>query len=274
MSTTFDVHFSGTYSRDEVPPRCRKPRPVIHSAEADVSVRIVDATDAPVAFRVRRFDSEPADEVRLFDGDLYGLYRPFSRQVEPSIPGDAHFPANQNIEPYLGPIHFRYVSSDEGFTQAAEDWAEEFLIIDGIVWSKTGEPCYSVYVSHGRAAVLTGTLPDYGVVFRADDFEGALAYAVHNGGDREREPRIEVLIPEAVTIVTPPVTPDEVEALRSAYSSAVYDLYNATSRKDAAESTDVLDKVVRLREEIAATGWPLFDERLTAYEGRKHPEDD
>ena len=47
------VRAHGTFTAMEIPPRCRKPRPVTHETTAVSSVPIVRPEQAPAAFRLR-----------------------------------------------------------------------------------------------------------------------------------------------------------------------------------------------------------------------------
>lgn len=234
---TFDITIDGTYTAHEVPPRCRKPRPVEYPTSAVVTVPVVDDAAAPVAFEVREAIGGDR-QVRTWDGNLYGPYRPFSRQTETSIAGDEHFPAERSAEWHIT----RDASTAEEFADLVTEQYAHFLIVDVDgrleVWAPCGEPRYVVMtfgMSHnGSTGLMTSGSDNSNLkasaYFRADDFESARTYALRvatNRGDlrsvpglETQEPDITVLIPDAVTLVVPDAEPEEVEQARTALTAA------------------------------------------------------
>ena len=279
----FAINLTGTFTRDEIPPKCRKPRPVTHETSAQVEVPMVTSDEAPVAFRVREIE-DIVKEIRTFDGRLFAPYLPWSRQEETSLPGSAHFPPPVDTE-----LHsLRYVTfdvdSDEAYYQKAKDYYQRFLIIDGIVWEEVAEPGYHVSTlglggMNGSSVSLgVSTRKDYGTLFRADEFEDALAWAKTLADERrdsssryidpksvERLRTIEVLVPEAVTLVTIAPAPKEVRDLRFQYSLARDYLSRATTPD---EETERFAEVVRLREEIVKKGHSPIESDARPYEAR------
>lgn len=276
---SFTLNIKGAYTRLEVPPRCRKPRPVTHAAQVQVEVRAVTAAEAPVAFRVNDW-SEDENEIRTFAGRLFAPYRPTARQDEPTRPGDESFP--QNVD-FTRTYYGAELDSEEAFKRAIEDFYASFLIIDGIVWEEVSEPFYVVTTfgmgnNHGGTALMVNG--NGGTVFRADEFDEALAHAIETAEDRgdtknvhnfktdpEQYRAIDVLIPDAVTLVTVPPAPKEVRHLRWDYDEARRNLYKAESPD---EETRAFAQVSMLREQIAALGHtPVAVSNYTPYEARK-----
>lgn len=195
--------------RGVVPPRCRRPRDVWHDETTAVEVREVSAADAPIAFRVR----EPIRgtwPARWHGERLYALYRPWAHQQEVSRAGSRYFPPERRDTTTRG------LSRDDALA-ALRDWAESFLVVDGVVWQQVGEPRYVVMTfglghNHGGTALLTDTgyNPNIaaGRYFRADQFREARASAVATAerrgdsndipGLRRLRPPIRVVIASAV----------------------------------------------------------------------------
>lgn len=276
----FAISLTGTYTRDEIPPRCRKPRPVTHETSAQVEVPMVTSDEAPVAFRIREIEDR-VKEIRTFDGRLFAPYLPWSRQEEPSLPGSLHFPQDVNTE---RDRPFRSGESDEDYYRNAEAYYRQFVIIDGVVWRETSEPGYHVStlglggLNGSSTSLGVSTRKDHGTLFRADEFEAALAWArevANERGDRstryidpesvERHRAIEVLVPEAVTLVTVAPAPKEVRDLRFKYSLA-RDYLNRATTPD--EETERFAEVVSLREAIIKRGHSPIESDARPYEAR------
>lgn len=179
MTSPFAVTVHGTYTRSEVPPRCRKPRPVLYDTTATVTVESVSSSAAPVALRVTELrDEERApSEIRTYQGRLYAPHESYYRQEGPTVPGDSRFPSEVTTHRY------DHASSSEEFLSAIIDAYKPFLIIDGIVWAETSEPGYLVATFgiggvNGTTSLMVSDRTDYGTLFRADEFEAARAHAV------------------------------------------------------------------------------------------------
>lgn len=281
MPTPFTVTVHGTYTRDEIPPRCRKPRPVTYDATATVDVASVTGQEAPVAFRITKLydDGRNTSEIRTYQGRLFAPYKPFSRQVEPTVPGDSHFPAEVTADNVR---MWRAASTADEFHATVHELFSRHLIIDGIVWTETSEPGYLVATFgiggiNGSTGLMVSDRKDHGVLFRADELEEARAHAAEVSRDRgdredryegdaaERHRAIEVLIPEAVTLVTVPPEPMEVRDLRFDYDIARDRLSRVYSPD---EETDAFEEVVRLREAIIRRGYTPVESDARPYEAR------
>lgn len=274
----FAISLTGTYTRDEIPPRCRKPRPVTYETSAQVEVPTASSDDAPVAFRIREVEDR-IKEIRTFDGRLFAPYLPHSHQEEPSLPGSVHFPQGVDTErSNLRHVTFN-VDSDEAYYRQAQEHYRRFLIIDGVVWEETTEPGYHVAVfGFGNVSLGVSDRKDHGTLFRADEFDAALAWARELTSERrgpsgrytdpegvERYRAIEVLIPEAVTLVTVAPAPKEVRDLRIEYSMA-RDRFSRAESPD--EETRYFAEVVRLRDEIIKKGHSPVKSDARPYEAR------
>lgn len=278
---TFNITVTGTYTRDEIPPRCRKPRPVSHDTSAKATIPTVTATDAPVAFRVTNHN-RAVSEIRTHAGRLYGPYLPARQQTDPTEPGSAQFPAEIDENDHT---QTRYrlgsPSTAEEFTAAVTEYFARFLIIDNAVWVEVPEPGYHVATYglggiNGSTGLSVSTRKDHGTLFRADEFEAALTHAIETSRDRGDDPTryeqhgedyrdIEVLIPEAVTLVTIPPTPKPVRRLRWDYDSARSRLRDAHTPD---EETQAFQEVERLRQEIIQTGHTPVESDARPYEAR------
>lgn len=284
MYDPFIVTITGGYTVNEIPPRCRKPRPVFYEATAKVAIPRVDAAAAPVAFRCHELD-EKVKEVRLFNGHLY--VADGDRKGSVIRPGDINFPAEGHADRDRRISGHRRCDSEQGFRSAVAGSLRRFLIVDDQVWTLTGEPRYDVMTfglgnNHGGTG-LSHTFDDNPNVaassyFRADEFESALAYAIEvadrrgdtNDVDRftnhpDRYRTIEVLIPEAVTLITYTPTPGWVSDLRWDYHLAIHELKEATTptADDAA-----FRKLCELRERIVSAGYTPLESTERPFETR------
>lgn len=282
----FTVTVTGTYTREEIPPRCRKPRPVTYDTRASATVSAASSQEAPVAFRISRVIPEGAvDEIRTHDGKLYAPYKPEAHQQDLTIAGDSRFPSEVHEGHHLTGYGLSRATSAEEFTATVSDRFARFLIIDGAVWSETSEPYYTVATfgmggNHGGTGLMVG---GGGQVFRADEFEAARACAIETAAERgdtkdvarfERDAEhyraIEVLIPEAVTLVTVPPTPRHVRDLQWSYRLARGHLEGADTPEDEAEA---FGQVASLREQIIEAGHAPVQPDVRPYEARHHPQE-
>jgi len=280
MSTPFTITVRGTYTREEIPYRCRKPRPVTHEVTTTATVKSVTSEQAPVAFRVS-YHEDVVSDIRTYNNELYRPYLPFSQQEEPSTPGSIYFPSevdNRNRHPFRGTSQ---IDSEDAYIAATQQHYDRFLIIDGIVWEPASEPGYHVVTFglggfNGSTALMVSSRKDHGMLFRADDFEAARAFAIETARERgddptpfietpERYRRIEVLIPEAVTLVTLPPVPKHIQDLRFDYYIACGKLKNA---KNPQEETKAFSEVTRLRFEIVNAGYTPVESDAQPYEAR------
>lgn len=283
---SFKINVTGVYERIEIPPRCRKPRPVLYDTETTVTVNTVTGAEAPVAFRVTELPGPgetepPIREIRTHQGRLYAPFTPTRRMEDPAYPGSSRFPAELVIQP-----RGLYPSTPEEYALAVQEEFSVYLIIDGAVWEETREPAYLVMTFglggiNGSTGLMVGSRTDCGTLFRADEFEAARDYAAEVSAERgDREDRytteeaehyraIEVLIPEAVTLVTVPQTPKEVRDLRFDYDAARDRLSHARTPD---EDTEAFAEVSRLRAAIIEAGHAPVEGDVRPYEARHEQE--
>lgn len=279
---SFKIEVSGCYERIEIPPRCRKPRPVLYDTTTTVTVDTVTAEEAPVAFRITGLcgpdDTEPSIfEIRTHKGKLYTPFTPTRRTEDPAYPGSSRFPTELVIQP-----QGHYPISPEEYAHEVQKEFSVYLIIDGTVWEETTEPGYLVATFglggiNGSTGLMVSSRTDHGTLFRADEFEAARDYAARISAERgDREDRyttgeaeeyraIEVLIPEAVTLVTVPPTPKEVRDLRFSYRTARDRLSHARTPEEEAE---LFAEVSQLRESIIEAGHAPVESDAQPYEAR------
>lgn len=289
MSASFTVTINGEYVVNEIPPRCRKPRPVTYDTTATVHIPTVTTKDAPVAFRCRDID-EPKEEFRLFDNRLYSLMTTIKHS--PITPGSDDFPAVSDA-PYDRRISHltRQGTSAEDFQRTMEQQFSSYLIIDDAVWQLTGEPRYMVITfglgnNHGGTSLMHTTRDNENIVassyFRADEYDQALAHAIaiaearndtHSVAKFRDQPdmarTIDVLIPEAVTLITSSPAPVWVSDLRWDYRRAVDRLSQATSHVG---DHDAFHELHDLRKRIISAGFTPLESWERPFEARHTPD--
>lgn len=284
---TFAITVTGSYTRNEIPPRCRKARPVAHDTTTTVTVDTVPSEEAPIAFRIAGLTEPdgpepPVSEIRTHNGKLYEPFTPTRGTEDPAIPGSPRFPSDLIIHP-----RGQDPSSAEEYAYAVQTEFAAFLIIDGTVWEEVPEPGYLVVTFglggiNGSTGLMVSSRTDHGTLFRADEFEAARDYAAEVSRERgDREDRytpeaaesyraITVVIPEAVTLVTVPPAPREVRDLRFDYSIARDRLSSARTPN---EETELFTEVSRLRESIVKAGYAPVESDVRPYEARHRQED-
>lgn len=259
-----------------IPPGSQELRMVVEETSTVAHVPMVRSADAPVAFRVR--DLRSTEEIRLYQGQLYAREAYLQALLGPVMAGDDHFPAVVHMAQGSHQADLD-LAREEALSLARGAFAGN-LIVDGEVYTLTGEPRYEVFTSglgrnHGGTS-LTVAWEDnpWGVradsYFRADDFDAALSYAIEVAQQRgddvsatafqedaQSHRHIEVLIPEAVTLVCPPRTPLEMRNLQSDYSRARTDLGSA---QNATQEATAFERVKALRSRILEAGFPLIED--------------
>lgn len=271
--TTFPIAVHVDYRRNEIPPRCRNPRMVAYEVETTVEIPSVTGAAAPVAFLIR--DPDEMNEVRYYGGNLYAPFPNYARAKEPAEAGGSRFPSAQAIDVYEA-------ASDEHAIEEASAEFSRFLVIDGAVWARTGEPRYVVMTfglghNHGGTSLSSATHDNPNGVaaenyHRADAYEEALAHAVQVAtarGDNESiphfAPSIEVLIPEAVTLTTVPPETTEQHDARWDYQSAVRALERARTTE---EDDEAFARLLEARDALAAVGGRSHRVEDRPYENR------
>lgn len=183
--------------------------------EIKVSVPSVTDQEAPVAFRLSDYHhtEEHHTEIRLWGGRLW-------RQVQLNdIESGRKFePVKaERLAGMLRPnLPYGHSRSRELCVKKYREEAKRYLVIDGMLWQKTGEPRYVVNTfglghNHGGTGLFVEEYYNENIpasnYFSALDGDKAVAYAnkvAERRGDTNDvgkfEKMIEVLIPEAVTI--------------------------------------------------------------------------
>lgn len=209
------------YREEYLPsPRHRKLRTRDVKEPMTVSVRECSSVEAPVALRVhnlaRYADSIVPTDFRFYDGQLYTAVLNHDMFVpENRIEARQPFDINK-----LGHYFRNYMNPDrEEAVAQLKDTADQYLIIDGVLWQQTGEPRYEVCTfglghNHGATALMISTHYNgnkpWTCYYSALQHEEAIAAAVETArrrGDTESIPRIEdkhyridVFVPSAVRL--------------------------------------------------------------------------
>ena len=223
------------YTEQYLPtPRHRKLRDREVQESVPLEITEVASKDAPVVFRTHGYKSycdgiQPTD-YRQFNGALYTPLRTCDvMAVHSIIEANTPFPTQglgDLIRMYTVPYGLTR-SREETLTDAAER-AASFLLVDGVLWKKTGEPVYKACTfglgnNHGGTSLMLANRYevnewDTDCLFNALQQEEAIQYAVEiarQRGDTESIPRIqarrssiEVLDPSAVKLPSHP-TPEK-----------------------------------------------------------------
>ena len=213
------------YEETYIPPRCRKVR--IREIEKDVyiTLREAKASDLKLAFEYAAYDGFYGDgmhKIFAYGGKLWRkavLRTVCAGEPEPGryeTPLEALVWWNQHGSKYLNPSYIRSHTQQGVIGKAVSDMSQ-YLLVDGELFVRTGEPRYCVYTfglghNHGGTSL---SIDDYynpniskECYFSALDREAAVAYAtkVATGrGDTESVPRVQkpniiVHMPEAVKV--------------------------------------------------------------------------
>lgn len=161
MKTKLNVQ----YTEMVTPPRCRKARPQEGEAEITINIRETTEDRAPVAFIVTEYDREP-EIVRLYNGKLYKQVQDRQKQYYDTNERDesCHFWLNQTAEQanwkWLLERYGRYKTLAEN-TKSIKERADKFIIVDGMVYQRTGEPYYygitfGLGMNHGGTGFCIG----------------------------------------------------------------------------------------------------------------------
>lgn len=144
-----DLNF--TYSVNEIPPRCRKPRWVDKSGKTTVVVRELNAGDMKIAFIVKDYNSETI--IRAYDDMLYKVaIRHTSEGKE--------WMTIENLKVRLecqARTSWGCKSYDEVIDELQEV-ANRYVIVGNTVYETVGEPRYCIYTfglghNHGGTAL-------------------------------------------------------------------------------------------------------------------------
>lgn len=213
-----DVKISITFYYYEpfIPPRCRKTRYIKKTEEVKFKVRSVTSQEAPVAFRLSDYHhvSENTTEIRFFKGKLWEQVN--NRRM--FCGGDLNQVGFEDLPRLLYP-GLTYDEKERSRDYCISRYKEEirrFLVIDGKIWRRVGEPRYVVNTfglghNHGGTGLFVETFYNENIAkrnyFSALDGDKAVAYAnevAQRRGDTEDvgtfEKMIEVIMPDCVKL--------------------------------------------------------------------------
>ena len=214
MATTYIVTIKENYYCAYIP-SARSQKYAFDEVEGEIKVSIqsVSGDEAPVAFRLSDYShtEKGKTEMRWYQGQLWK--RCTKGDFETRGGNDSISPDQLNL--YV-PLPYNYSRSRELCVKKYREKAKGYLIIDGEVWHKAGEPRYVVNTfglghNHGGTGLFVDEYYNHNIpasnYFSALDGDKAVAYAnkvAERRGDTNNvgkfEKMIEVLIPEAVTI--------------------------------------------------------------------------
>lgn len=215
----FTVTSTITFRPHRIPPRCRKPRPVLETFTHEYRIPCVTSEEAPVVALVpddRGYYGAPAGEdapLRAHDGKLYTAEM---RGRQPVKAGSDAFRATDSHESWNAWEYEAIQEAGKRFT--------DVLIIDGEVWKLTVEPAYAIVTmglggSHGGTYLEIDYAGRYSRQYALTDYdaavEAAVAFATKRGdtntiGIIRKTPKATILDPSAFKI------PSETDSLAAA----------------------------------------------------------
>ena len=172
-----DVFFD--YTENEIPPRCRKARPVKKTSKVVLNIPEVDVNELKIAFVVK--DSFSQNVIYSYKGKLYKIAesREEGEMIRDTVGGLC------NLLRYHGTIH-----SDLSEAQVKKELrkdAKNYLVSGKTVYRVTGEPRYCVYTfglghNHGSTALSVDYCFNENIAksryFTAMEYEKALQKAI------------------------------------------------------------------------------------------------
>lgn len=197
------------FHENEVPPKCRKPRPIGHKEKVKVRIREASATEAPVAFIVHSL-RERMMEVRLFKNQLYKEARisfyngKRSEEYEfDAIPWESVFRKYPNYGEY---------TTKAEYVAHLKLTSREYLIVDGKVFRRCYEPFYriSTFGYYGCGTAIFSEFSDksrkevFG--YSALDKERAIADAINiatERGDEKSVDSIKEMVHGPIDVIIP-----------------------------------------------------------------------
>ena len=216
MATTYIVTIKENYYCAYIP-SARSQKYAFDEVEGEIKVSVpsVTADEAPVAFRLSDYHNQECGntELRLYDGKLWRRMT----QNDCRCGGDQSDVKADELAHRISPsLPYGHARSRELCQKRYQEAAKGFLVVDGAVWRRSGEPRYVVNTfglghNHGGTGLFVETgynpnIPNTNY-FSALDGDKAVAYAnkvAERRGDTNNvgkfKKMIEVFIPEAVTI--------------------------------------------------------------------------
>lgn len=219
---TIQIKLNVEYYLPYIPQRCRKVRYERVSEDIAFKVKSVTSEEAPIAFILSDYShvEDGTTEMRCFNKKLYKQYKVRGRHIHGHSDEDNNmYP--QTVEILHKIIHPSYTWACEERTKKAilkeyRDSVNDYLIIDGYVWVRCGEPRYTICTfglghNHGGTGLFVETWYNPNLpkewYFSALDWQKAIDkanYIAQRRGDTEDvgkfEKMIEVLMPEMVKI--------------------------------------------------------------------------
>lgn len=145
------------FHENEIPPRCRKPRPIGHKDKVKVKISETTAENAPLAFLVHAYRERPT-EIRLYKNQLYKEARISfyngKRSEEysfDSIPWETVF---RKYTPY------REYTTRAEYIAYLKLTSKEYLIVDDVVFRRCYEPYYHI-TTFGYYGCGTAIFPEF-----------------------------------------------------------------------------------------------------------------
>lgn len=131
-----DLNF--TYSVNEIPPRCRKPRWVEKNGKTTVTVKELNAGDMKIAFIVKDYNSETV--IRAYDDMLYKV------AVRRTNEGDEWM----TVETLKNRLECQartswYCKPYDEIIDELQEVADRYAIVGSTVYEVVGEPRYCIY---------------------------------------------------------------------------------------------------------------------------------
>ena len=197
------IEVNYTYTKDWIPPRCRKPRPGRFDGTTTVEVREVAASEAPWACVVhghrRYFEEYPINAIRHHDGrfyeramvdihmkrthwdtDSYGNRYWWCDYDTERITQRRGMTVDELVEEVGYQDCYTEHRSEREVLEHFNDKANCYLIVNGEVWREVGEPMYCIYTfglghNHGGSSWHVEHFYNdnisYRRYFNANDFE-------------------------------------------------------------------------------------------------------
>jgi hypothetical protein len=214
--------------------KCRNPEDMFFRDAVEIEIPECTGAEAPVAFkwtdRLGRSDFDKSVEIRYFDGEFWapeGSY--LGGSVERHLPIDYVLktldPEEGLKNPLFGnirdvmkcdiadPNEFRFFDQGDRETERRkiEEMCDNLVIIDGMVWTRTQEPFYTLRTGSWNSTYLSYKISssfifseDPRFVFSALEFDDMVAHHAkleaggQEVGNLDDCERIEVLMPEVV----------------------------------------------------------------------------
>ena len=180
------ITFKYKYSKEVIPPRCRKPRPEIFEGIANVEVKELDSDSFPVAFIVHNRVNK-TEETICMDVSTRTLYTL-----------DENCTVQMLLDNAKPQIYERY--DQARMLDIIREHFSNLVIYNNTVWKKTSEPVYEIHTfglgyNHGGTAVMLGKAGSMLSVssYRADELDLAIQEATRIAVERKDTKSIETI---------------------------------------------------------------------------------